>query len=108
MWDKLHSILIWRGHMFWGRRIVPRHALIYTYVFLVIFPLFLLSQEHSHNHNEDANTIPHHKGHTRVVISYAKMLYSIYLDMCIHHRNSNDLLSFKSFLTGNVIFNFQK
>lgn len=30
---------------------MPRHALIYTYVFLVILPLFLRSQEHNHNHN---------------------------------------------------------
>ena len=81
MWDKLLSILGRRG-----RSIMPRHALIYTYVFLVILPLFLRSQEHNHNHNgkenffllislinlknchntiffsdENANTIPHHK-----------------------------------------------
>ena len=46
MRDKLLSILGRRG-----RSIMPRHALIYTYVFLVILPLFLRSQEHNHNHN---------------------------------------------------------
>ena len=59
MWDKLY-LKLRRGIV---RTVGTRHALIYAYVFLVIFPIYLRSQEHNHNHNhdEDANTIPHHK-----------------------------------------------